>query len=133
MSRGQGEEKDFTQWMQLKKSVHEDRSCVIAHAKDIWWCALGVNVGAETDGKSPTYERPVVVMRVYNKHTLLILPLTTQPRHDSFHFKLQTGNKVAWAKLTQTRVISSKRLLRKAEEIHEDTFVALRKAWHQFL
>lgn len=133
-ARGRDDEKDFLKWSKVKKGIHEERLCVIAHPRDIWWCALGANVGAETDGKNETFERPVVVMRVYNKHSLLVLPLTTRQQGDRFHFRLQTGDKVAWAKLTQTRVISSKRLLRKSEEgVANDEFSALRKAWHQYL
>jgi hypothetical protein len=72
-------------------------------------------------------------MKVYNKETLIILPLTTKEKIDDFHCKIVIGEKAAWAKLTQTRVISVKRLLRKLDLLGESEFKMLEKAWKESL
>jgi len=100
-----------------------------AHPREIWWCSLGLNIGAEIDGKNESFERPVIVVKVYNKETLLVLPVTGKQKDDRFHFKIQTEGKISWAKLTQVRVISNKRLLRKVDVLAEDQFDALKDAW----
>ncbi len=67
--------KDFNKWVEFKKALHFRKNPVFANPRDIWWCSIGANVGAEIDGKNDSFERPAIVMKVYNRETLLILPL----------------------------------------------------------
>jgi len=121
--------KNFDQWNIAKKHIHENKHVVYAHPREIWWCALGLNVGAEIDGKNDTFERPVLVMRVYNLETLLVLPLTSKPRSDTFHAEVKMDDRTTWVKLTQTRVISSKRLIRKVGVLPEEMFLGVVRLW----
>ncbi|MEK7640467.1 MAG: type II toxin-antitoxin system PemK/MazF family toxin [Patescibacteria group bacterium] len=121
--------KDFDSWLAIKKQVNATEGRAFAHPREIWWCSLGVNVGAETDGKNDNFERPVIVMKVYNKETLLVLPITSKPKNDVFHHKIITEQKVTWVKLTQSRVISNKRLLRKVDVLGEEEFKTLKETW----
>lgn len=106
-------QKDFDAWNIEKKRVHQRTSEVYAYQREIWWCALGVNIGAETDGKNNNFERPVLVLRVYNKDTLLVLPITSKEKKDRYHCGVRVSFGRVWIKLTQVRVISNRRLLRK--------------------
>ena len=54
-------EKDFDTWNENKKKIHAKMSAVFYHEREVWWCALGVNVGYEQDGSGPEYYRPVLV------------------------------------------------------------------------
>jgi len=121
-------EKDFDNWNDLKKRLHGRASFQVAHAREVWWCALGTNVGSEIDGKHDNFERPVLVLRVYNKETLLVAPTTGRPRNDPFHKKISVRSKDAWVVLTQVRVISSRRLLRKLGMVSDEQFVEVRNA-----
>ena len=121
--------KDFDGWIKTKKQINAMEGRAFAHPREIWWCSLGVNVGAEIDGKNENFERPVIVMKVYNKETLLILPTTGREKDDSFHHKITTEKVTSWVKLTQARVISNKRLLRKVDVLGEEEFAALKSAW----
>ena len=125
--------KDFDKWSSLKRHIHEMQSRAFAHPREIWWCSLGLNIGAEIDGKHENFERPVIIMKVYNKDTLLVLPLTTKSKEDPFHFKIQTNQKIAWVKLTQMRVISNKRLLRKVDTLEGRQFDELKVTWKKTL
>lgn len=122
-------EKNFDSWTVIKKQINAMNGVAFAHPREIWWCSLGVNVGAEIDGKNDNFERPVIVMKVYNKDTLLVLPITCKPKHDVFHHKITTDQKVVWVKLTQARVISNKRLLRKVDVLGEVEFQFLKEVW----
>ena len=72
-------------------------------------------------------------MKVYNKETMIVLPITTKQKNDKFHHKIQTPEKVVWVKLTQVRVISNKRLLRKVDVLDEPSFEELKLTWIQSL
>lgn len=121
--------KDFDGWNKTKKRVDAKRSAAYAHPREVWWCSLGVNIGAETDGKNLNYERPVLVMRVYNTETLLVLPITSKQKNDAFHKRIDVRVGPVWVKLTQVRVISSRRLLRKVDTISEEAFADVQAAF----
>lgn len=126
-------EKDFDAWNKNKKELENTPIKKYVHPKEIWWCSLGVNLGAETDGKGENFERPVIVIKVYNKETMIVLPITTKQKDDQFHHKIQTTGRTVWVKLTQMRVISSKRLLRKIDLLDEASFEILKDVWKQSL
>ncbi|MBI2475936.1 MAG: type II toxin-antitoxin system PemK/MazF family toxin [Candidatus Taylorbacteria bacterium] len=121
--------KNFDKWNENKKELEKALTQKYAYPREIWWCSLGVNLGAEIDGKNESFERPVIVMKVYNKETMVILPLTTKPKDDRFHHKIQSEDKTTWVKLTQMRVISNKRLSRKVGVLNEAMFDELKKVW----
>jgi len=127
-----GMEKDFDEWNSIKKGIDAMSRRVFAHPREVWWCALGVNVGVEVDGKHGNFERPVLIVRVYNKHSMLVLPITTKEKRDGFHTAVRlvvrnagTGAEVTrdvYVKLTQARVISTQRLLRKVDMLEKSMF-----------
>jgi len=124
--------KDFDSWNTLKQQAERSNRKVFAHPREVWWCSLGVNIGVEADGKNDNFERPVLVINVYNRHSMLILPITGQSRQDTFHTPIrvkelnrETGEKftkTVYVKLTQARVISNKRLLRKVDVLSKSEF-----------
>ena len=125
-------EKDFNKWNNLKKIFEKETRKFFAHPREIWWCSLGLNLGAEIDGKNDGFERPVLVANVYNKETMFVLPITSKEKNDKFHYKIfvkmknvkigKYEERPVWVKLTQSRVISNKRLLRKIDLISIDDF-----------
>jgi hypothetical protein len=54
-------EKDFDRWNKKKKTLHQTDFTDFVHEREVWWCALGANVGVEADGKHDNFERPVLV------------------------------------------------------------------------
>lgn len=126
-------EKDFDTWNTLKKQLDKNDRILYAHPREIWWCSLGINIGVEIDGKNENFERPVLVVKVYNKQSLIILPITTKQKSDAFHYKIQTTDKVSWVKLTQMRMLSTKRLLRKIDLLDQQTFDQIVIAWKNSL
>jgi len=40
------------------------------HAREIWWCAVGVNVDNEFDGMGNEHDRPILIIRLFNAETL---------------------------------------------------------------
>lgn len=123
--------KDFDDWNRLKKLINEKEinDEFNFHSGDIWWTALGVNIGKEIDGKNETFERPVLILKVINRHTLYILPLTSRDNFiDKYHYKVDYENDGSGvAVLSQIRVISSNRLLRNLSKINKEDLSKIRK------
>ncbi len=126
-------EKTFDQWNILKQKIHTSKLRAFAHAREVWWCSLGINIGSEMDRKHENFERPVLILRVYNKEMLLVLPITSKEREDPFHQKVISHGRVVWISLTQIRVVSSKRLLRKVDVITKEEFSKVKTALMNFL
>lgn len=104
--------KDFDSWNQIKKKV-QNKIDIYCNAREIWWCALGLNIGSEEDGKNELFERPVLILKVFNHQMIRIAPLTSKQKNDTHHFSINYNNRSGSVILSQTKTISSKRLSRK--------------------
>ena len=83
------------------------------HEREVWWAAIGVNIGTEIDGKNQQYERPVLVLRKLGKEQFLGVPLTSKNKMGIFYTPVQYGEGNGTACISQIRVFSTQRLLRK--------------------
>ena len=118
--------KDFDGWGVEKRRLHEKAARPYYHAREIWWCAVGVNVGNELDGTGKEHDRPVLVLRPFNAETFLGVALIGHPRSGPYYFSLGTiGDREAVANLSQVRLFDTKRLIRKISTLEEDTFRTL--------
>ncbi|MCQ4188380.1 type II toxin-antitoxin system PemK/MazF family toxin [Methylocystis suflitae] len=122
-------EKDFDRWNGIKKNVHRREEPILFHEREIWWCALGANVGSEQDGVGDSFERPVLVIANFNNNVLWALPLTRTFKPNRFYCQLDDdeGGQSAVV-LSQLRLISSKRLVRKIRTLDERQFEAAVRA-----
>lgn len=113
-------EKDFDAWNRLKKRLDARTSFPFAASPEVWWCALGLNIGVEMNGKDEDFERPVVVIRAYSTEMLRVVPLTTRAKQTRFHLKLSEPFSGSFAVVSQARVISAKRLVRLIGKLADD-------------
>jgi mRNA interferase MazF len=90
--------------------------------REVWWCTLGVNVGSEQDGSPELFERPVLVIRKFNKDTVLAVPLTSSPRRTAYHIAVRHEGIEFAAVISQLRLISTKRLARKVYQMDRAIF-----------
>jgi mRNA-degrading endonuclease toxin of MazEF toxin-antitoxin module len=68
------------------------------------------------------YERPVLIIKIFNEKMLRVVPLTSIKRQDENHIPVSfSGNSVS-AKLSQLRTISTQRLSRKLGIIDQFQF-----------
>ena len=126
-------EKDFIEWHKVKRDIHKHDERPFYHEREIWWCALGVNVGVEIDGKNGKFERPVLILKYINKDMVLVSPLTTKGSPDKNHIKIDIDGTISFVKISQIRVVSNKRLLRKISTLSEDQFKYIRKRVVRFI
>lgn len=103
-------EKDFDRWNERKKYIHGKEHVPFFHEREVWWCSLGLNIGYEQDG-GEGFERPMLVVRKFNKDVFWALPFTTSRKQNQYHLPVfsEEGSVVI---LSQLRLLSSKRLER---------------------
>ena len=118
--------KNYNDWHKRKTDIENHSNEKLFRERDVWWCSLGQNIGFEQDGKNKKFERPVLVLKKFNKAIYLGVPLTTKKKENKFHFKIAITNKDSFAILSQIRLLSSKRLIRRIERINKTSVEQVR-------
>lgn len=130
--------KDYKDWHGVKTEIENQGKEKKFREREIWWCSLGENIGFEQDGKHEKFERPVLVLRKFNNGMFFGLPLTSKNKKDRFHigFVIKTQNKngeneerQSFAILSQMRLLSSKRIIRRIVRINENVFERIEKSF----
>jgi mRNA interferase MazF len=123
-------QKNFDAWHVRKKILNEQgRKRFYFYEREIWWCALGINIGFEQDGKNQDFSRPVIIIRRYGNGTCLVLPLTSKNKEGKYYFYCGTfGEKKSVALLSQLRVIDQRRLLRTKDIVSKNIFKQIKDA-----
>ena len=125
--------KDFDKWNTEKKYIDTLNHHPYFAEREIWWCSFGVNVGVEVDGKNGKFERPALILKYINKDMTLLIPLTTKERNDKNHIKIENDGMISFAKISQMRVVSSKRLIRKIGMLPEQYFKEVKRRFLEFV
>jgi mRNA interferase MazF len=119
--------KNFDVWNAKKKSLEVGVMTGIKfHARDIWWCSYGINLGSEQDGAGGNFERPCVILKKLSPTTAIVLPLSTKKKLEIFQVPVVIGEKEGYVLLDQVRVIDAKRLLRKMGYVQKAVFEIIR-------
>ncbi len=85
-------QKDFNTWNKKKKVLDDNKIkySFFYHEREIWWTSIGLNIGVETDGKNDSFERPVLIIKKFNKDMFWGIPLTSHKKEGIFFLKLFT-------------------------------------------
>jgi mRNA-degrading endonuclease toxin of MazEF toxin-antitoxin module len=114
--------KDFDKWNAYQKTLDKQEFDGFCREREVWWCALGVNIGSEQDGKNDDFERPALIVKRINDELLLIVPFTSRLIKNRYRIDVKSTGKDSQAMLSQFRTISSKRLLKRIGYVKTDTF-----------
>ena len=125
--------KDFYKWHEKKKIIHDGEKIPYFYEREIWWCSLGLNIGYEQDGKHDNFERPILILKKFNKYILWAIPLTSKQKLGKYYFHFNFEGEGSIAILSQLKLISSKRLLRKIGMISGEDFAKIRRIIKNFL
>jgi mRNA interferase MazF len=121
-------EKDFDTWNGEKKRVNAARP-KLYHARELWWCSLGLNVGFEQDGTGADFQRPVLILRGVSPNTCFVVPLTTSSKRHRLRVPIgYVEGKSAAAIVSQMRLIDARRLVNKIGFLDQRSFSFVRKA-----
>jgi len=126
---------DFVAWTKIKIRIHlnESKKDFYFKPREIWYASLGVNIGFETDGKNDKFERPVLIIRVFSADVLWILPLTSKNKQGRYYYQFNFEDQSSSVILSQLRLISSKRLLRKMGMLSKNDFKNIKLSLRNFL
>ena len=114
--------KDFDAWNKQKKILNGSDSDSQFHVREIWWGSLGLNIGVESDGKNDSFERPLLILRIFNREMLWVLPITSTLKDSPFYYRFMFKDVEQSIMLSQIRVISAKRLRRRVNTLSEINF-----------
>jgi mRNA-degrading endonuclease toxin of MazEF toxin-antitoxin module len=110
-------------WCGIKVQLQASNITLFPYRKEIWWASLGQNIGVEINGKNNRYERPVLVIKVFNSDSLLIAPITSNVNKKVYAFPFTNlDRETNYVRISQMRTISSKRLIRKVGEMSDTEF-----------
>ncbi len=124
--------KDFDGWNQQKKIINARETEVLFHEREVWWCSLGVNVGFEQDGTNALFERPILIVKKFNRDVLWALPLTRSDKRNRYYVPISVGGADSAVILSQLRLISSKRLQRYMHKLPQGQFKEIVRLVQQF-
>jgi mRNA interferase MazF len=114
--------KNYDQWNNAKKLLEERRDVPSFHVRDVWWCSVGLNIGHETDGKNATFERPVCIVKKFDRSSFFGLPLTSNTKADKYHHIVTLDETKSAVLLNQGRTMSVKRLQRHLGRMKQTDF-----------
>ena len=118
----------FAGWTKLKIRLHvAEKTGVYFYERDVWWASLGANVGFEQDGKNNNYERPILILKKFNEHILWAIPLTSKIKENKYYFITEHKGQKSCLILSQLRLISSKRLLRRIRRLPKKEFTEVKQ------
>ena len=82
----------------------------------------------EEDGKNDNFERPILIIKVFNRQCFLGIPITSLDKSNKkYYFPIVYNGKKFFLVLSQIRLFSVKRLSRKIYKIDSQIFLEAKK------
>jgi len=109
-------DRNYKWWFGVKSDVQRRKTLHDFKEWQIWWCAIGENVGVEINGKGAKFERPIIIHKKFSKLGLMAIPLTTKDHTIEapdwyVHFRFKGRDE--YAAIHQVETISAYRLYRR--------------------
>jgi len=119
--------KDFDSWNFLKKNLDRRKNIPSFKQREVWWCHIGLNIGDEENGKNNNYHRPVLIIKKFNNHIFLGVPLTSRVKENRYYHKIYFHKNEQCAMISQFRILDCKRLDRRMGKIADQYFITIRE------
>ncbi len=122
--------KKFFEWIVLKRDLDKkNHKPPYVPEGEIWWASIGENVGAEINGKSRLFSRPVIVLKKLSKGFYFVVPTTTQVRNGNWYVVFYDNKFCVTACLHQARPVDYRRFYSKLGELDKSEFDKLKKGF----
>lgn len=125
-------EKDYGKWHKKKEILNrrEDIDTIFFREKEVWWVALGANVGFEQDGKGEEFRRPILILKKFNKFVVLAIPLTTRMKKNKYYVSCEVveDKMPRMAIISQIRLIDTKRFIDKLGVADDGSYLKIKNA-----
>ncbi len=114
----------YDRWNRLKQNI-EKRNQIQFNEREILFLSMGQNIGFEQYGKGEEFLRPVVVVKKFNKHLFLGIPLSSKIKNGFFFHTIHFKNRENSALLLQSKAFDSKRIKYKLATLSQGEFKKL--------
>ena len=118
--------KRFLEWIRVKERLENRLEKRTFNEREIWWTAVGENIGIEVGGKGGIFSRPVLIYKKLNRESFLGIHLSTQIKEGSWYESFIFKDKITCANLAQVRVLSVSRLYEKIGEVTAPDFAKVK-------
>lgn len=126
--------KRFRAWSKLKRKIQDIKTIPAGYKeREIWWVALGHNVGVEEDGKGDNFNRPVLIMKGFSRYQFWGVPLSTTDKRGIYYHPIVVNGKVSTVLLSQLRVLDTRRLISKYGMLNHKDFAQIKLKLIDFL
>lgn len=124
--------KRFLEWIGLKERLHA-KIIAAPHVSegDLWWASIGENIGAEINGKSALFSRPVIVIKKLTHGFYFVVPTTSQLRVGSWYVSFRQNNIQMTACLHHARAIDYRRLSTRLGELDGSDLRRIKEGFHE--
>lgn len=124
---------DFSEWMETKDIIQRRATVTKFSEGQIWWVALGKNVGVEINGKHKDYSRPVVIFKKLSHLCFWAIPLTSQPHHGTWYAEFNFKGRKEYAVLSQIRMMSVFRLYNRMGKMSNGDFKKIKTSFKKLI
>lgn len=115
--------KQFERWAEVARMLDAGEKSFNFHNGEIYWCSVGVNIGAEECGKGFMYCRPVLIFHKINNRLFRGILFTTTPQeNDKYTEIVKIDGEISYALITQINTYSVKRLGSKMCDLPEEIY-----------
>ena len=126
--------KIFIDWTKLKVTIHLSEREVYPKVREIWWTSVGQNIGVEINGKNENFERPVLVIKVFNSLSVLVAPISSKVNEDKNCIKFTNiDGEENIINMSQIRSMSTKRFMRKVGDLKVEDFEKVKDLFRTFV
>lgn len=120
-------------WTKQKICSHHSERVVYFSEQEIWWTSIGENIRSEENGKNHNFERPVLILKKFNKDLFWGLPISTTIKEERWYYTFKFNGEPRSLMLTQIRALSSCRLLRRIDRMSEQDFAIVQRRMQELL
>ncbi|MBR3322210.1 type II toxin-antitoxin system PemK/MazF family toxin [Candidatus Saccharibacteria bacterium] len=124
---------DFAEWMDIKDKIQKGAVVTKFSEGQIWWAALGKNIGVEINGKHEDYSRPVVIFKKMSHLCFWAIPLTSQPHSGTWYTEFDFRGKREYVVLSQMRMMSVSRLYNRMGKLSTGDFKKIKVGFKKLL
>jgi len=122
--------KRFLEWIGLKEKLHTaDNKPPLFKEGEIWWSAIGENVGIEVNGKGKPFSRPVYIYKKLSANGFFGIPLSTISKTGTWYVEITFQGKKVVANLAQCRVLSHLRMYEKMGALDEADVIKIKNGF----
>jgi mRNA interferase MazF len=122
--------KRFLEWIGLKEKLHKSEHVPpLFNEGEVWWCAVGENIGIEVNGKGEAFSRPVYIYKKLSRNGFFGIPLSTVSKTGSWYVEISFQDQKIVTNLAQCRVFSHLRMYEKMGDLDEADILKIKNGF----